>query len=231
MNGKKQMVREMFDDISPRYDFLNHFLSFGTDFHWRAKFVRMLAKHHPDIILDIATGTGDLAIAMMKIKPEKVIGMDISEKMLEVGKRKIKLKNLDQMIELKKGDAENLPFPDETFDAVTVAFGVRNYEDLEKGLSEMRRILKPGGVMQILEFSKPGSAIVRGFYGLYSAIVIPLAGKIISGNKNAYTYLPESVAAFPSGNQFLEIMKKTGMNNLVHTPLTFGIASVYSGIK
>lgn len=229
--SKKEIVMNMFDNISGRYDFLNHFLSFGTDYGWRRKFVSLLSEHKPLKVLDVATGTGDLAIAISKLHPEQINGIDISEGMLEIAKNKITGKNSCSMIRFSTGDAENIPFSDDTFDAVTVAFGVRNYENLQKGLSEMRRVLKPGGVMQILEFSQPSSRIFRMFYRIYSKTFIPLAGKIISGNKMAYSYLPDSVAAFPSGNSFLAIMKETGLQKLNQFPLTMGIATIYTGKK
>lgn len=229
--SKKEIVMNMFDNISGRYDFLNHFLSFGTDYGWRRKFVSLLSEHKPLKVLDVATGTGDLAIAISKLHPEQINGIDISEGMLEIAKNKITGKNSCSMIRFSTGDAENIPFSDDTFDAVTVAFGVRNYENLQKGLSEMRRVLKPGGVMQILEFSQPSSRIFGMFYRIYSKTFIPLAGKIISGNKMAYSYLPDSVAAFPSGNSFLAIMKETGLQKLNQFPLTMGIATIYTGKK
>ena len=229
--SKKEMVMNMFDDISGRYDFLNHFLSMGTDYRWRKKFVHVLAKQCPCKILDVATGTGDLAIALASLRPDLIHGIDISEQMLAVARKKILEKNLGRMITFDSGDAENIPFPDDTFDAVTVAFGVRNYENLEKGLTEMRRILRPGGTMQILEFSQPTSVIFKHLYQLYSKTVIPFAGKLISGNKVAYRYLPDSVAVFPAGTSFLAIMEKTGMKELKQIPLSFGIATIYAGKK
>lgn len=221
----------MFDEISGRYDFLNHFLSFGIDHWWRRKFVRILAKQRPGLILDVATGTGDLAIAMAALGPEKITGIDISDQMLAIGVTKVRKRRLTEMISFESGDAEAIPFADESFDAVTVAFGVRNFENLEKGLSEMKRILKPGGTMQILEFSHPGSTPFRQIYGLYSRFIIPFFGKIVSKNDQAYSYLPESVAAFPSGQDFIQIMEKTGMKNNSYLPLTFGISTIYSGEK
>lgn len=229
--SKKETVRSMFNDISGKYDFLNHFLSLGTDYGWRRKFVRILGKNNPSEVLDVATGTGDLAIAISLSGNIKVTGIDISEQMLAVGQKKVSAKKLDDRITLLPGDAENIPFPDGSFDAVTVAFGVRNFEDLEKGLSEMKRVLRDGGTMQILEFSRPSPAFFRFLYKVYSATVIPLAGKIISGNSRAYSYLPESVAAFPSGKDFLVIMERTGMKELRQYRLTFGIATIYIGKK
>jgi len=221
----------MFNEISGRYDFLNHFLSFGIDHWWRRKFVSVLSKKKPLLILDVATGTGDLAIAMRTLSPEKITGIDIASQMLDIGKIKIEKKKLTGKIIFLTGDAESIPFPDKSFDAVTVAFGVRNFENLEKGLLEMKRILKPGGTMQILEFSHPGSAPFNQIYRFYSRFIIPFFGKIISRNNQAYSYLPESVAAFPSGDDFIRILEKIGMENSSYISLTFGISSIYSGEK
>lgn len=225
------MVREMFDDISPRYDLLNHLLSFGIDRIWRRKLVNLLGSRNPETVLDVATGTGDLAIAISKLNPHKIVGIDISEKMLEIGRRKLVDEGLNEIISLVKADAENIPFANDSFDAITVAFGVRNYEDLEKGLTEMHRVLRPGGIMLILEFSHPPSFPVKQFYSYYSRYMIPLLGRFISGNKMAYNYLPESVAAFPSGEQFLEILQKPGMKNTRQISLSMGIASIYVAEK
>jgi demethylmenaquinone methyltransferase / 2-methoxy-6-polyprenyl-1,4-benzoquinol methylase len=227
----KEVVRALFNDISPRYDFLNHFLSFGIDRRWRRKFVRVLSQSKPRRILDVATGTGDLAIAMAKLHPETIIGIDIAGRMLEIGRRKILRKTLDGIISFTEGDAESIPFPDNSFDAVTVAFGVRNYENLEKGLAEMKRILKPGGTMQILEFSRPGSWLLNPLYRFYSRVFIPNAGRIISRNPMAYQYLPDTIAAFPSGKDFIRIMEKIGMEKCSYISNTFGISSIYIGYK
>ncbi len=229
--SKKEQVRVMFDDISHRYDFLNHFLSLGIDKIWRRKLVRILSSHNPSSVLDVATGTGDLAIQISSIKPKKIIGIDISEKMLEIGRQKLIEKGLDQLITLKTADAEKIPFSDNCFDAITVAFGVRNYENLELGLTEMGRVLRPKGIMLILEFSHPASFPMKQFYGLYSRYVIPLMGRMISGNSKAYTYLPESVAAFPSGRNFIEILDKLGFKNTRQVVLSMGIASIYLAEK
>jgi len=228
---KKEIVREMFDDISSKYDFLNHFLSFGIDRGWRKKLVRILAAYKPPRVLDVATGTGDLAISIAALKPQKIVGIDISEKMLEIGRVKLVEKGLDQLISLRRADAEKIPFSDNSFEAITVAFGVRNYENLVLGLQEMRRVLRPGGVMLILEFSHPGSFPMKQLYGIYSRFVIPVMGRVISGNSKAYTYLPESVAAFPSGKDFLEILEKTGLKNTKQLRLSMGIASIYIAEK
>jgi demethylmenaquinone methyltransferase/2-methoxy-6-polyprenyl-1,4-benzoquinol methylase len=229
--SKKEVVRVMFDDISSKYDFLNHFLSFGIDRIWRRKLVNILRQRKPDKILDVATGTGDLAIAISALNPQKIVGIDISEKMLEIGQKKIMDKGLNKLITLQRADAEKIPFSDNSFAAITVAFGVRNYENLELGLSEMSRVLRPGGLMLILEFSHPGSFPMKQLYAIYSRYGIPAFGRMISGNSNAYTYLPESVAAFPSGENFLLILKKLGLKNVRQVSLSMGIASIYLAEK
>jgi demethylmenaquinone methyltransferase/2-methoxy-6-polyprenyl-1,4-benzoquinol methylase len=229
--SKKESVRVMFDDISPKYDFLNHLLSFGIDRLWRKKLVRMLGERKPVKILDVATGTGDLAIAISSLKPQKIVGIDISEKMLEIGRQKLTEKGLNQIITLQRADAEKIPFSDNSFGAITVAFGVRNYENLEMGLTEMRRVLSPGGVMLILEFSHPESFPMKQLYAIYSRYVIPVMGRLISGSSSAYTYLPQSVAAFPSGKAFLEILDKLGMKKARQVSLSLGIASIYEAEK
>jgi demethylmenaquinone methyltransferase/2-methoxy-6-polyprenyl-1,4-benzoquinol methylase len=230
-SGKKQEVRQMFNNIAHRYDFLNHFLSAGIDYSWRRKAINIIGENHPKTILDVATGTGDLAIAALKINPEKIIGIDIAADMVEVGVQKIKKKKLQDIIHLQTGDSENLEFPSETFDAVMVAFGVRNFENLKKGLSEMHRVLKPGGQILILEFSQPSKFPVKQFYSFYFRYILPSLGKIISGDKSAYTYLHDSVEVFPYGQKFMDILKETGFTNTFHKSLTFGIASIYSGLK
>jgi demethylmenaquinone methyltransferase/2-methoxy-6-polyprenyl-1,4-benzoquinol methylase len=229
--SKKQQVEEMFDNISKKYDFLNHFLSMGIDVLWRKKAIKMLKPYQPKIILDVATGTGDFAIESMVLNPEKVIGIDLSEGMLSVGREKLKKKKLDSVIELLKGDSENLPFNDNYFDAYTVGFGVRNFENLEKGLSEMLRVLKPKGQAVILEFSKPKKFPVKQLYNFYFKYILPGIGNTISKDKAAYTYLPESVIAFPEGDDFLAILRKTGYTNVSAHPLLFGIATIYRGEK
>jgi len=228
MSPKKDSVQKMFDDISPKYDFLNHFLSFGIDFSWRKKLVKMLSEKHPRRILDVATGTGDVAIALTTLNPEKIVGIDISDKMLDIARRKVTEKGMQDIISFKQSDAERIPFSDGTFDAVTVAFGVRNYEDLRKGLSEMKRVLCSGGTMMILEFSHPSGTPFKQFYQFYSRYVIPFFGKIISSHSEAYRYLPESVAAFPSGSDFLNILTELGLINCHQQILSSGIASIYS---
>jgi len=229
--SKKEAVRVMFDDISPKYDFLNHFLSFGIDYRWRKTLVSILKTYQPNSVLDVATGTGDLAIAIEQIKPQKIVGIDISEKMLEIGRQKINQKGLNQVITLRRADAEKIPFSDNTFEAITVAFGVRNFENLELGLKEMKRVLRPGGVMLILEFSHPSSFPMKQLYRIYSRFVIPVMGRIISGNRKAYTYLPESVAAFPSGQKFVDILSGLGLIKAGRRSLNSGIASIYLAEK
>lgn len=229
--SKKEMVREMFDDISPKYDFLNHFLSFGIDKYWRKRFVQILRDYKPLTILDVATGTGDLAIAVAQLEPQKVAGIDISEKMLEVGREKVTAAKLDTLITLRKADAEKIPFSDNSFHAVTVAFGVRNFENLKQGLGEMKRVLRPGGVMMILEFSHPQNFPMKQLYGFYSKQIIPVFGRVISKNRQAYQYLPDSVAAFPSGADFVGILSETGLRNTRCISLSMGIATIYIGEK
>jgi demethylmenaquinone methyltransferase/2-methoxy-6-polyprenyl-1,4-benzoquinol methylase len=231
MTPKKDQVRNMFDDISGRYDLLNHLLSFGVDRCWRRTLVKKLFQHHPVRILDIATGTGDLALAMATLGPVKVTGIDLSVRMMEIARQKAARKNLASRVGFEPGDAEEIPFPEGSFDAVTVAFGVRNFEDLERGLAEMKRILVPGGSMMILEFSHPGSVPLKQIYGFYSRFAIPFIGRMISRHREAYRYLPDSVAAFPSGNDFAAILERTGMKNVSVLPLTGGIATLYSAEK
>lgn len=229
--SKKEEVAEMFDNISGRYDFLNHFLSLGIDHLWRKKAVKMLKEIKPKRIIDLATGTGDFAIAALKLNPEEIIGVDISNGMLEKGREKMKNKGVDNIVQMKNGDSENLPFEDNYFDGLTVGFGVRNYENLEKGLSEMLRVIRPGGKAVILEFSKPKKFPVKQAFGTYSKYVIPFLGKTISKDKAAYTYLPESVEAFPEGQDFLNILSKLGYKEVKATPVSGGIATIYTGIK
>lgn len=221
----------MFDSISGNYDFLNHFLSLGIDIRWRKKAIKLLASGKPKLILDVATGTGDFAVETLKLNPDKVIGVDISEGMLEVGRKKIKDKGYDGRIELKSGDSENLPFEENKFDAVIVAFGVRNFENLEKGLAEMHRVLKPGGRMVVLEFSKPRMFPFQQLYNFYFTFILPKIGRLISKDPAAYTYLPESVQAFPDGDNFVSILNRLGFKDTLCKPLTLGISSLYTGVK
>jgi demethylmenaquinone methyltransferase / 2-methoxy-6-polyprenyl-1,4-benzoquinol methylase len=229
--GKKEQVAQMFDNISPKYDFLNHFLSLGIDILWRKKAIKMLQHIQPQYLLDVATGTGDFAIEALKLHPEKVIGVDISEGMLAVGKEKIQKKNLQDKITLQKGDSENLDFQDNYFDIVIVSFGVRNFENLEKGLANIYRVLKPQGTLLVLEFSKPQAFPFKQMYNLYFKNILPLVGKMISKDKSAYTYLPESVQAFPDGQRFMEVLNKIGFKEAICKSLTFGISSIYTGKK
>lgn len=229
--SKKAQVAQMFDNISKKYDFLNHFLSMGIDVGWRKKVVKIIGKQNPNSILDIATGTGDLAIMLADLKVSEIVGLDLSEGMLAVGTEKVKAKHLSKVIAMIQGDSENLPFEDNRFDAITVSFGVRNFENLTKGLSEILRVLKPQGKLVILEFSKPESFIMKHLYGFYSSVILPFLGKLISKDRSAYTYLPESVAAFPYGMAFNQILKNVGFNAIENQPVSFGIATIYSASK
>jgi demethylmenaquinone methyltransferase/2-methoxy-6-polyprenyl-1,4-benzoquinol methylase len=229
---KKEQVATMFNNISKTYDFLNHFLSLGIDIIWRKKAISELKKDNPKQILDVATGTGDFAFESLKIlNPEKIIGVDISQGMLDIARQKIEKRNLASRFEVRLGDSEKLLFEDNTFDAVTVAYGVRNYENLEKGLSDMLRVLKPGGKVVILEFSKPRAFPVKQLYSFYFHYITPSIGKIFSKDNSAYKYLPESVAAFPDGKDFIALMKRVGYQNTKNRPLAFGICSIYTGVK
>ena len=229
--SKKQEVAEMFDNISARYDFLNHFLSLGIDKIWRRKAINQLRSIPVKKIIDIATGTGDFAIAALKLNPEEVIGLDISAGMLAVGEQKMRKNKLDSIIKMQLGDSENIPYDSNYFDALTVGFGVRNFENLELGLAEMLRVLKPGGKAVILEFSKPKRFPIKQIFGFYSRYFIPFFGKRISKDAQAYSYLPESVAAFPEGKDFEEILHKIGYKNIESTLVSGGIATIYAGIK
>lgn len=230
--SKKKQVEEMFDKIAFRYDFLNHFLSAGVDVGWRKKAIRELVSLKPKKVLDVATGTGDVAILTYKIlKPEEIIGIDISEGMLSIGKKKIETLGLQKHIELLKGDSETIIFEDNSFDAVTVAFGVRNFENLEKGLNEIKRILRPNGKLVILEFTNPTLPIIKDLYNFYSNIIIPAIGKLVSRNRNAYQYLNDSVQKFPEKEVFKNILKKIGYKNATCKTLSLGICSIYCGEK
>ncbi|RDC63515.1 bifunctional demethylmenaquinone methyltransferase/2-methoxy-6-polyprenyl-1,4-benzoquinol methylase UbiE [Adhaeribacter pallidiroseus] len=230
-DDKKSQVAHMFNSIAGKYDFLNHFLSAGVDIYWRKKAIDLVARNKPQLILDIATGTGDFAIEAMRLKPRKVVGVDISEGMLAVGREKLQKKQLSHVIELKTGDSENLEFEANQFDAVMAAFGVRNFENLEKGLAEMYRVLKPGGQVVILEFSKPKAFPFKQGYNFYFKHILPVFGKLISKDRAAYTYLPESVQAFPDGPDFTTILTQVGFKFTAWHPLTFGISSIYVGTK
>lgn len=229
--SKKDQVARMFDNISRDYDFLNHFLSLGIDIIWRRKAIKYLRDINPKQILDVATGTGDFAIEALKLNPDKVTGVDISEGMLEVGRQKMKDKSYDDRIELRYGDSEKLPFEENKFDAVIVAFGVRNFENLEHGLAEMLRVVRPGGKVVVLEFSKPGKFPFKQLYNFYFKFVLPKIGRWVSKDSSAYTYLPESVQAFPDGTAFTHILDRLGYKKTQCKPLTFGISSLYIGIK
>ncbi|WP_348813014.1 bifunctional demethylmenaquinone methyltransferase/2-methoxy-6-polyprenyl-1,4-benzoquinol methylase UbiE [Flavobacterium maritimum] len=229
--GKKEQVAQMFDTISGNYDNLNRVISFGIDIKWRKKVLQMVSKSNPKTILDIATGTGDLAILMAQTKAEKIIGLDISEGMLEVGKKKITAKNLSNTIEMVLGDSENMPFEDNYFDAITVAFGVRNFENLEKGLAEILRVLKPNGLFVILETSVPDKTPYKQGYNFYSKNILPIIGKLFSKDDVAYGYLSESAAAFPYGEALNNILRKIGFIDVEAMPQTFGVATIYSASK
>ncbi len=229
--SKKAQVAEMFNNIAGRYDFLNHFLSMGIDKGWRKKAIAEVVEIRPDAVLDVATGTGDMAIATATIHPCKIMGVDIADQMLEIGRKKISAKKLQDNITLQTGDSEQMPFADKSFDAVMCAYGVRNFEHLEAGLSEMSRVLRPGGKVVILEFSHPGSFPVKQLYNFYFRYILPVLGKWLSKNARAYSYLHESVMAFPEGKQFCEILEKCGFKEAKHRSLTFGVTTIYTAIK
>lgn len=229
---KKEQVADMFNNISKTYDFLNHFMSLGIDIIWRKKAIKQLLKDKPETILDVATGTGDFAFeALQMLKPKKIIGVDISKGMLSIADEKIIKRNKSDVFEVRLGDSEKLLFDDNSFDAVTVAYGVRNFENLEKGIADMLRVLKPGGKAVILEFSKPKTFPIKQGYNFYFNYITPTIGKIFSKDARAYSYLPESVNAFPDGKKFTDLMDKVGYKNTKAIPLAFGICSIYTGIK
>lgn len=229
--GKKEQVTTMFNTISKNYDGLNRVISLGIDVSWRKKVFKLVGEKNPKTILDIATGTGDLAIMMSQLNPERIVGLDISEGMLEVGKQKVSRKNLDSLVEMIVGDSENMPFDDNTFDAITVSFGVRNFANLDKGLSEIRRVLKPKGVFVILETSNPTKFPYAQGYKFYTSVILPIIGKIFSKDKVAYSYLSESAQSFPFGESFDNILKKNGFINTSYQPVTFGAATIYKASK
>lgn len=229
--SKKGQVEKMFNNISKEYDILNRVISFGIDVSWRKKIVKILKSKNPSTILDVATGTGDLAIAMVKTNAQKIIGLDISKGMLDVGIEKIKDRNLNNTIEMVIGDSENLKYENDFFDAVTVSFGVRNFESLDSGLNEIFRVLKPNGSLVILETSNPTKFPFKQFYRFYSKFILPSIGKIFSKDKVAYNYLSESSAEFPYGEKFNNILKKIGFTNVVDFPQTFGVATIYVASK
>jgi demethylmenaquinone methyltransferase/2-methoxy-6-polyprenyl-1,4-benzoquinol methylase len=228
----REQVEAMFDSISRHYDMLNHILSMGTDRRWRRRAVDLVGRHiRPATILDVATGTGDLAIASLRLGPRKVTGIDISGKMLEEGRRKIARLGLEDTIELVRGDSQSMEFADGTFDVAMSAFGVRNFEDTVAGLREMCRVLRPGGMLMILEFSRPSRFPLKQIYGLYFRRVLPRIGRRVSGDPGAYSYLPSSVMSFPDNERFLELMLRAGFTGVKQTRLTGGIASIYHGFR
>ena len=229
--AKKEKVQEMFNGIAPRYDLLNHLLSMGIDKSWRRKAMRELEGGRRGTVLDIACGTGDFSIEALRHGVERVVGADISENMLAVAREKAREKGLEDRLEFRYGDSENLDFEDGTFDAVTVAFGVRNFEHLERGLAEMCRVLRPGGKVVVLEFSTPERFPMKQLYRFYFKQILPRVGGLVSGDREAYEYLPASVFAFPQGDRFLQIMRSCGYKNVAQRRLTFGIASLYTGEK
>lgn len=229
-NSKKEQVEDMFDNIAPKYDLLNHTLSMNIDVSWRNTLVKMLRNDNPKSVLDVATGTGDLAIAIQRGTGAQVLGYDLSQQMLNVGIEKVKKLGLSDKITMVKGDAENIPFEDNKFDAVSVAFGVRNFENLDKGLSELRRVVKENGSVYILEFSKV-EGFLRPFYMFYFKNILPQIGKLISKDNRAYTYLPDSVEAFPHGNEMKKILEKIGFRSVMYKKLTFGVATIYKATK
>ena len=229
--GKKEQVTKMFDTISENYDGLNRVISFGIDVKWRKRVVAILKKKKPEILLDIATGTGDLAINLVQTGARKIVGLDISLGMLEVGKKKVLEKHMEKTIEMIEGDSENLPFEDNMFDAVTVAFGVRNFETLEKGLSEIHRVLKPTGTFVVLETSVPTKTPYKQGYHFYTKNILPRIGRLFSKDDSAYAYLSESASVFPHGENFNNILRKIGFIDVVNKPQTFGVASIYVATK
>ncbi len=231
VSTKKENVRSMFNSIAKRYDFLNHFLSMGIDRLWRKKLVKMLISRNPLTVLDVATGTADLAIEVSRQSKAAITGIDIAEEMINIGIKKIGSLKLENQIKLQVADSENIPFSDKSFDAAIVAFGVRNFETLDKGLAEMNRVLKSNGMIAVLEFSRPKHFPVRNLYMFYFRFILPSLGRLISGDKGAYTYLPDSVKQFPDGNDFLKHLTQTGFTQTTETRLSFGIATIYTGIK
>lgn len=230
-SSKKEQVTKMFNTISGEYDNLNRVISFGIDIKWRNKVVKLVKEKNPSNVLDIATGTGDLAISLAETNATKITGLDISPGMLEVGKKKVKAKNLDHKIDMIIGDSENLPFDDNTFDAITVAFGIRNFETLEKGLADILRVLKPGGTFVILETSVPTKTPFKQGYAFHSKVILPLVGKLFSKDKTAYTYLSDSANVFPFGEKLNNILRKVGFSNVEDLPQTFGVATIYKASK
>lgn len=231
-DSKRVQVEQMFDNIAPSYDRLNHILSLGIDKGWRRKAIRSLVAYRPQSMLDIATGTGDFAIQSYKmLQPAELIGTDISEGMMEVGRKKVKQLGWEERIHFSQEDATALSFPDNRFDAITVAFGIRNFEDLDKGLSEMCRVLKPGGHLAILELTVPESFPMKQLYGIYSRAIIPTVGKLLSKDQSAYSYLPQSIKAFPQGETMQKVLQKAGFSDVKFERLTMGICTLYTATK
>ena len=229
VEGKKPHIERMFNSIAPRYDVLNRMLSGGVDQQWRRVVMKEVLDSQPQRLLDVATGTADLALMAARKGVPQVIGVDIADQMLEVGRRKVSKADLDRRVELLNGDAEKLPFSDRQFDVATVAFGVRNFEDLAAGLHQIHRVLRPGGKLIVLEFSRPRVFPVKQLYAFYNRFILPAVGRLVSGDSGAYTYLPESIAVFPEGDEFLNWMEEAGFTQRKARRLTFGIASVYVG--
>ena len=230
--AKTEQVREMFDSIAPAYDFMNRAMTFGIDKCWRAKAVRMIKAYAPKTILDVATGTGDLAIKLARtLHPEKITGIDLSKGMIAIGEKKVAEAGFDNIINFVAGDCLKLPFNEAQFDCITVAYGVRNFEHLDQGYREMYRVLRPGGVLCVIELSTPTSPIVKPFYRLYTRFIIPTMGRLVSKDVRAYSYLPESIAAVPQGNDMLQLMRDAGFSNCSFTRLTFGTCTIYMAVK
>ena len=229
--GKKEQVAQMFDNIAHKYDFLNHFLSVGIDKSWRKKAIKEVGLNKPSKILDIATGTGDLAFAAEKLNPKEITGIDISNEMLAIARQKLEKRNSSVNFRFETGDSENIQYPNASFDAAMVAFGVRNFENLDKGLSEICRVLTTGGKFVVLEFSQPHNFLFKKLYHFYFFKIVPFFGKLFSKDQRAYKYLPESVSVFPDGEHFAMHMKNAGFENIHFKPLTFGIATLYAGTK
>lgn len=229
---KAELVEKMFDNIAPSYDTLNHRLSWDIDKYWRRKAIKQLRQLRPQRMLDIATGTGDFAILEAEmLKPQQVIGADISEGMMEIGRRKVESKGLSEVISFKKEDCLNLSFEDNSFDAVTAAFGIRNFQDLDKGLAEMCRVLRPGGMLSIVELTTPVHFPMKQLFSIYSNTVLPIYGKLISKDNSAYDYLNKTIAAFPQGERMMEILKNAGFKETRFERLTFGICTMYIATK
>lgn len=229
---KTEQVQEMFDSIAPAYDFMNRAMTFGIDKLWRAKAVKLIKKHNPESILDVATGTGDLAIKLARsLKPKTITGIDLSQGMIEIGRKKVEEAGFSQIISLQQGDCLSLPFEDAQYDCVTVAYGVRNFERLDAGYREMLRVLRPGGMLCVIELSTPTSVVVKPLYRFYTRCIIPLVGRLVSKDVRAYSYLPESIAAVPQGDDMLQLMKDAGFDNCRFKALTFGTCTIYTAYR